>query len=207
MFLPLMKVSGNVLALTLIWVTDFVFLGILLIDLVTGVAGYYLNIQSLENSLDPYRFVRDGGDVRKLGEDDAVLFCRSDGWICAPRAPGWTSRFANGKTFEVAGLGVDGKLYIVADKGCPLEKLFDVMNEPSQCTTNIYLVGCDGNGMSCCVNRGRLGTFDAMICHGVAIDLSPIRSALYGDFYYMFSLYKLAVDFLKGDFRMKQVVL
>lgn len=202
-----MKISGNVLALTLIWVIDFVFLGILMIDIVTGVTEYYLNIQALENGLDQYKFVRDGGDVRKLSEDDAVLFCCLDGRICVPRASEWSSRFVNGKTLEVADLRAGGKLYVVADKRCPLEKLFEVMNEAAQCATNIYIVGCDENGMSCCVNREMLGSFDAMICRGEAIDLSPIRSAFYGDFYYMFSLYKLAVDFLRGDFYVKPVVL
>lgn len=204
-----MKSVKSIFAIAFVWSVDLVVMGLLLVELVVGIKGYNDNIRKLEKEVEPFELSRYGENVLRLGEGDAVLYYRMDGWMCSPRAPGLSSRFVSGRLLAAAGLKAGGNLFVIADSRCRSDLLADSLKDALRYPANVYLVGHDGKREAYMVCEPWTGSLETMSHCGEAIDLASVRLALYGDPYYVFPhIYKPAVDLVNGDFHLNdQVVL
>lgn len=200
------KLSNNAVWFVLIWLANFAIAGILLHDIVNGVFEYKDNLADIESAIQTHEFVCKGDDVRKLKEGDAVIFCGEDGWIYAPRTPNYYDKFVNRRLMDAVGYRTGGSVYLGVDERCPARVVSSRIEEVLQISTNVFMVGHAEDDGRRWVSEGWKG-LDEMKYQGVEIDLSPIRSLRYGNPYYMFNLYRCAVDLIKGRFHLKDSVI
>lgn len=201
-----MRISNNAVWFVLMWLANFSIAVIVLFDVINGVFAYKNNLVDIESAIQTHKFICKGGDVQKLKQGDAVIFCDEDGWICAPRTPDYRERFVNLRLMDAVGYRAGGSVYLGVDERCPARVVSSRIEELLQISTNVFVVGHADDDVRRWVCVGWKG-LDEMEYQGVEIDLSPIRSLRYGNPYYMFNLYRCAVDLIKGRFHLKDSVI